>query len=67
MALLEIRNLEVHYGAIAAVRGINMDVEQGKIVALLGANGAGKTSTLRAVSGVIHPSGGQIIYNGVAD
>ena len=64
MALLEIRNLEVHYGAIAAVRGINMDVEQGKIVALLGANGAGKTSTLRAVSGVIHPSGGQIIYNG---
>ncbi|MBQ6602015.1 MAG: ABC transporter ATP-binding protein [Eubacterium sp.] len=64
MALLEIRNLEVRYGAIAAVRGINMDVEQGKIVALLGANGAGKTSTLRAVSGVIHPSGGQIIYNG---
>ena len=64
MALLEIRNLEVHYGAIAAVRGINMDVEQGKIVALLGANGAGKTSTLRAVSGVIHPSGGQIVYNG---
>ena len=64
MALLEIRDLSVHYGAIAAVRGINMDVEEGKIVAILGANGAGKTSTLRAVSGVIRPSGGQIIYNG---
>ncbi len=64
MALLEIRDLSVHYGAIAAVKGINMDVEEGKIVAILGANGAGKTSTLRAVSGVIRPSGGQIIYNG---
>ena len=64
MALLEIRNLSVHYGAIEAVKGIDMDVEEGKIVAILGANGAGKTSTLRAVSGVIHPSSGQIIYNG---
>ena len=49
MALLEVRNLQVNYGPIQAIRGIDLDVEEGKIVALLGANGAGKTTTLRDV------------------
>ena len=60
MALLEIRNLKVNYGPIQAVRGIDITVEEGGIVALLGANGAGKTTTLRTVSSVIKPSGGSI-------
>ena len=61
MALLEIRDLRVNYGPIQAIRGIDMDVEEGSIVALLGANGAGKTTTLRTVSGVIKPAPSRII------
>ena len=64
MALLEVRNLQVNYGPIQAIRGIDLDVEEGKIVALLGANGAGKTTTLRAISGVLKPSGGTITLGG---
>ena len=64
MALLEIRDLKVNYGPIQAIRGIDLDVEQGQIVALLGANGAGKTTTLRAVSGAIRHSGGSILLDG---
>ncbi len=60
MALLEIRDLKVNYGPIQAIRGIDLAVEEGSIVALLGANGAGKTTTLRTISGVIRPSGGSI-------
>ena len=66
MALLEVRGLTVNYGPIQAVRGIDLDVEEGQIVALLGANGAGKTTTLRAISGVLRPSGGAITLNGTA-
>ena len=66
MALLEVRGITVNYGPIQAVRGIDLDVEEGQIVALLGANGAGKTTTLRAISGVLRPSGGTITLNGVA-
>ena len=64
MALLEIRGLRVNYGPIQAIRGIDVDVEQGSIVALLGANGAGKTTTLRAVTGIIKPAGGSIRLDG---
>lgn len=64
MALLEVKNLKVNYGPIQAVKGINLNIEEGKIVALLGANGAGKTTTLRTISGVIKASGGEIIFNG---
>lgn len=64
MALLEVRDLKVNYGMIQAVCGINLDIEQGQIVALLGANGAGKTTTLRAISGVIKPSQGSILLRG---
>ncbi|MCI9366700.1 MAG: ABC transporter ATP-binding protein [Oscillospiraceae bacterium] len=64
MALLEVRDLKVSYGPIQAVRGIDLDVEEGQIVALLGANGAGKTTTLRAVSGIIKPTGGSVCLGG---
>ena len=64
MALLEIRGLKVNYGPIQAIRGIDIDVEQGSIVALLGANGAGKTTTLRTLSGVIKPAAGTIKLDG---
>lgn len=63
MALLEVKNLEVTYGPIKAVKGINLKIEEGQIVALLGANGAGKTSTLRSINGVVKASGGQIILD----
>ncbi len=58
--LLEVENLFVSYGAIAALKGITLSVGQGEVVALIGANGAGKTSTLRAVSGLIKPKSGHI-------
>jgi len=61
-ALLDLQNLDVHYGAIHALRGVSFRVGQGEIVTLIGANGAGKTTTLRAVSGMLRPSGGQIQY-----
>lgn len=64
MALLEVKNLDVHYGAIHALQGIDLAVEEGTIVALLGANGAGKTTTLRAVSGLMKPTGGSITFDG---
>ena len=62
--LLELQALDVHYGAIHALRGISIRVGQGEIVSLIGANGAGKTTTLRAVSGMLRPSAGQIRYQG---
>ena len=63
-ALLELRDLDVHYGAIHALRGISFRVGEGEIVTLIGANGAGKTTTLRAVSGLLRASGGSIEYRG---
>jgi branched-chain amino acid transport system ATP-binding protein len=63
-ALLRLSGLDVHYGAIHALRGISFDVREGEIVTLIGANGAGKTTTLRAVSGLLPPSGGSIVYLG---
>ena len=62
--LLELRDLDVHYGAIHALRGICFQVGEGEIVTLIGANGAGKTTTLRAVSGLLRSSGGTIEYRG---
>lgn len=63
--ILEIKDLEVHYGPIRALKGINISVYEGQIVALLGANGAGKTTTLRTLSGVIKPTKGSILFNGM--
>jgi branched-chain amino acid transport system ATP-binding protein len=62
--LLALRDLDVHYGAIHALRGITFEVGEGEIVTLIGANGAGKTTTLRAVSGLLRASGGTIEYRG---
>jgi branched-chain amino acid transport system ATP-binding protein len=62
-SLLEIENLNVSYGSITAVKGISFHVNQGEIVALIGANGAGKTSTLRAISGITAYSG-KVLFNG---
>jgi branched-chain amino acid transport system ATP-binding protein len=64
MALLTIENLSVHYGAIQALHGVSIAVEPGEIVTLIGANGAGKSTTLRAVSGLVKPSGGTIRFDG---
>jgi len=62
--MLKIENLEVHYGGIHAIRGISLEIPDGKIVTLIGANGAGKSSTLRAVSGLVKNKTGKIIWKG---
>lgn len=62
--LLELDNLNVHYGAIWALKGINLTVGEGEIVSLIGANGAGKSTTLRAISGIIKASSGGIFFQG---
>ena len=64
MALLKVENLSISYGAIEAVKDISFEVNEGEVVTLIGANGAGKTSTLRAISGLEKASSGKIIYNG---
>ena len=63
--MLELQDLHVSYGGIQALKGINMQVEEGQIVTLIGANGAGKSTTLRAISGLEKVKSGKIIYNGV--
>ena len=62
--LLEVNDVEVRYGAIAALKGISFDVREGEIVALLGANGAGKTTTQKTVSGMMRPASGSISFAG---
>lgn len=62
--MLRIENLQVAYGGIAAVRGVDLQVDEGELVALIGANGAGKTSTLMAVAGVVRSRQGQIRFRG---
>jgi len=62
--MLSISDLNVHYGGIHAIKGISLEVPRGKIVTLIGANGAGKSSTLRAVSGLVKKSGGSVLFEG---
>jgi branched-chain amino acid transport system ATP-binding protein len=62
--LLEVKGLEVAYGGIRAVKGIDLEVGEGELVTLIGANGAGKTTTLKALAGLIRPAAGRIHYNG---
>ena len=62
--ILEIKNLVVNFGGIKAVDGVSIDVEQGKIVTLVGANGAGKSTILRCVSGIVRPKSGDILFEG---
>jgi branched-chain amino acid transport system ATP-binding protein len=63
-ALLDIKNLEVRFGAVRALKGISLHVNEGEVVALLGANGAGKSTTLRTISGLSRPSAGDITFAG---
>ncbi len=62
--ILEIKDLNVHYGAIHAIHGINLKVEEGEIVTLIGSNGAGKTTTLHTISGLLKPTSGEIVFKG---
>lgn len=64
MSMLEIKDLEVYYGVIQAIKGISFEVNKGEVIALIGANGAGKTTILHTVSGLISPKGGKIFFEG---
>ncbi len=64
MSLLEVRDLRVAYGAIEALKGISLDVEEGQVVTLIGTNGAGKTTTLRTLSGLLRPLAGEVRFDG---
>ena len=64
MAMLEIKDLEVYYGMIQALKGISFEVNEGEVIALIGANGAGKTTTLHAVTGLLPVKAGEIIFDG---
>jgi len=62
--MLEVRNLDVHFGVIHALKGVSLTVNDGDIVTLIGANGAGKTTTLRTISGLKKPTNGEILLDG---
>lgn len=64
MSLLEAKGLEVRYGGIRAVKGIDLSIDEGELVCLIGANGAGKTSALKAICGLLPPAGGTVAYAG---
>ena len=64
MAMLEVKDLEVYYGVIQAIKGISFHVDKGEIIALIGANGAGKTTTLHTVTGLISPKNGHVLFEG---
>lgn len=64
MAMLEIKDLEVYYGMIQAIKGISFEVNEGEVIALIGANGAGKTTTLHTISGLITPKKGTVMFEG---
>lgn len=64
MAMLEIKDLEVYYGMIQAIKGISFEVNEGEVIALIGANGAGKTTTLHTISGLITPKHGTVTFEG---
>lgn len=65
MAMLEVRDLSVYYGMINAIKGISFDVNAGEVIALIGANGAGKTTVLHTVTGLVTPRSGSITFDGV--
>lgn len=64
MAMLEVKDLHVHYGVIEAIKGISFEVNKGEVIALIGANGAGKTTTLHTITGLIKPSAGTVVFEG---
>ena len=64
MAMLEVKDLQVYYGVIQALKGISFHVNQGEVIALIGANGAGKTATLQTLTGILSPKSGSIVFEG---
>ena len=64
MAMLEVRDLQVYYGMIHAIKGISFEVNQGEVIALIGANGAGKTTTLHTITGLLAPKSGSVLFEG---
>ncbi len=64
MTLLELKNVDVHYGRIQAIHQMSFSVEEGEIVSLIGANGAGKSTTMKTISGILNPSSGSILFEG---
>ncbi len=64
MAMLSVNNLQVHYGMIQAIKDVSFEVNQGEVIALIGANGAGKTTILHTVSGLLQPTKGSVIFEG---
>ena len=64
MAMLEVEDLQVYYGVIQALKGISFHVNQGEVIALIGANGAGKTTTLQTLTGILSPKSGSIVFEG---
>jgi branched-chain amino acid transport system ATP-binding protein len=62
--VLKIREIDVYYGAIHALKNLSLEVAEGSIVTLIGANGAGKTTTLKSISGILRPSSGSILFKG---
>lgn len=65
MAMLEVKDLEVYYGMIQAIKGISFEVNAGEVIALIGANGAGKTTTLHTITGLVPAKAGSIVFEGV--
>ena len=63
-AMLDVKNIEVAYGKIVAVKDVSLTVNKGEIVTLIGSNGAGKSTTLRTISGLIKPRSGEILFEG---
>ena len=64
MAMLEVRDLQVYYGMIHVIKGISFNVNQGEVIALIGANGAGKTTTLHTITGLLAPKSGSVLFEG---
>lgn len=64
MAMLEVKDLEVYYGMIQAIKGISFEVNEGEVIALIGANGAGKTTTLHTITGLLKPKKGSVMFEG---
>ncbi len=64
MAMLEVKDLQVYYGMIHAIKGVSFHVNEGEIIALIGANGAGKTTILHTITGLLAPKGGEVVFEG---
>ena len=64
MAMLTIKDLEVYYGVIQAIKGVSFEVNQGEVIALIGANGAGKTTILHTITGLLAPKNGSVVFEG---